>query len=276
MNRSNLLRTLIIGSLAWVGCTVAPKALAASFGYTDTPMLPGGKWHVHDPNRPQPEVVKPGTFSTQKKPGKAPSDAIVLFDGENLSKWRTGNGEPSGWKIEDGAMVVPPKGTANGGDIWTKEEFGDCQLHVEWATPEPPKGQSQERGNSGIFFFGIYELQVLDCYENKTYPDGQAASLYGQQPPLVNASRKPGAWQVYDIAFTAPRFKDGKLESPAYVTVFHNGVLVQNHVALLGATGHRSLAAYSPHAAKGPLKLQDHNDPVRFRNIWVRPLKSGS
>jgi len=276
MNRSNLLRTLIIGSLAWVGCTVAPKALAASFGYTDTPMLPGGKWHVHDPNRPQPEVVKPGTFSTQKKPGKAPSDAIVLFNGEDLSKWRTGNGEPSGWKIEDGAMVVPPKGTANGGDIWTKEEFGDCQLHVEWATPEPPKGQSQERGNSGIFFFGIYELQVLDCYENKTYPDGQAAALYGQQPPLVNASRKAGDWQVYDIAFTAPRFKDGKLESPAYVTIFHNGVLVQNHVALLGATGHRSLAAYSPHAAKGPLNLQDHNDPVRFRNIWVRPLKAGS
>lgn len=254
--------------------SMAPAtARAAALGYTDTPMLPGGKWHVHDPNRPQPAVVKPGTFSTQKKPGKAPSDAIVLFDGTNLSKWRAGNGNASGWKVEDGAMVVPPKDTENGGDIFTKEEFGDCQLHIEWSAPTPPKGESQERGNSGVFFFGIYELQVLDSHENKTYPDGQAASLYGQRPPLVNASRKPGDWQVYDVAFTAPRFKDGKLEQPASITVFHNGVLVQNQVALLGTTNHKTLPEYKPHAAQGPLKLQDHGVPVKFRNIWVRPLK---
>ncbi len=246
----------------------------AALGYTDTPKLPGGKWHVHDPNRPQPTVVKPGTFSTQKKPGKAPSDAVVLFDGTDLSKWRAGNGNASGWKVEDGAMVVPPKGTENGGDIWTKQEFGDCQLHIEWATPAEPKGESQARGNSGVFFFGVYELQVLDSYENKTYPDGQAAALYGHQPPLVNASRKPGSWQVYDIAFTAPRFKEGKLEKPAAITVFHNGVLVQNNVTLLGASGHRTVAEYKPHAAQGPIKLQDHGDPIRFRNIWVRPIKA--
>lgn len=266
--------TVAILAIGFLSASTAASFAAASFGYTDTPMLPGGKWHVHDPNRPQPAIVKPGTSSSQKKPGKAPSDAIVLFNGQDLSKWRTDKGAPSGWKLEDGAMVVPPKGTENGGDIWSREEFGDCQLHIEWAAPEPPKGESQGRGNSGLFFFGIYEIQVLDSYENKTYPDGQAASLYGQTPPLVNASRKPGEWQTYDIAFTAPRFKEGKLESPAYVTIFHNGVLVQNHVALLGTTGHRTLAAYSPHAAKGPIKLQDHNDPVRYRNIWVRPIGS--
>lgn len=267
---SNFFASVIISTFLF---PMLGKLQGASLGYTDTPKLPGGKWHVHDPNRPQPEIVKPGTPSTPKKPGKAPSDAVILFDGTDLSKWRTGTGEASAWKIEDGAMVVPPKDTVNGGDIWSKEEFGDCQLHIEWATPNPPKGESQGRGNSGVFFFGIYELQVLDCYENKTYPDGQAASLYGQQPPLVNASKKPGAWQTYDIIFRAPRFKEGKLESPAYITVFHNGVLVQYHVALLGASGHRSLASYKPHGPKGPIKLQDHNDPVRFRNIWVRPLE---
>ncbi len=265
--------TLCFLATAFLSVASAP-AYAAALGYTDTPMLPGGKWHVHDPNRSQPTVVKPGTPSTQKKSGKAPSDAVVLFDGTNLSKWRTGKGNASGWTVEDGTMVVPPKNTENGGDIWTRDEFGDCQVHIEWAAPTPPKGDSQERGNSGLFFFGIYELQILDSYENKTYPDGQAASIYGQQPPLANASRKPGDWQVYDIAFTAPRFKDGKVEQPAYITVFHNGILVQNHVAILGTSGHKTLASYKPHGAQGPLKLQDHNDPVRFRNIWVRPLKT--
>ena len=242
-------------------------------GYKDTPMLPGDKWHVHDSDRPQPTLVTPGSFSSQEKPGKPPSDAIVLFDGSDLSKWRDGKGEASGWKLEDGTMVVPPKGTANGGDIWTKEEFGDVQLHVEFRTPNPPKGDSQGRSNSGVFLFGLYEFQVLDSYDNPTYADGSAASLYGQNPPLVNASRKPGDWQVYDIIFTAPRFKDGQVETPAFVTAFHNGVLVHNHTAYLGASGHRSLAKYSPHGPKGPIKLQDHGDPIRFRNIWVRPIK---
>jgi hypothetical protein len=158
-------------------------------------MLPGGKWHVHDPDRPQPKVVTPGEFSTPMKPGKPPSDAIILFDGTDLSKWQTQSGQPSGWKVENGEMVVPQKGTVNGGDVFTKDEFGDCQLHIEFATPKPPHGDSQARGNSGVFFFGKYEFQVLDSYQNRTYPDGQAASLYGQYPPLVNASRKPGEWQ---------------------------------------------------------------------------------
>jgi len=251
----------------------AAEGEKAPVGYTDTPMLPGGKWHVHDPDRPQPKVVTPGEFSTPTKPGKPPSDAIILFDGTDLSKWQTQSGQPSGWKVENCEMVVPQKGTVNGGDVFTKDEFGDCQLHIEFATPKPPHGDSQGRGNSGVFFFGKYEFQVLDSYQNRTYPDGQAASLYGQYPPLVNASRKPGEWQVYDIAFTAPRFKDGKLESPAYITAFHNGVLVQNHAAYLGASGHKTLATYTPHGPKGPIKLQDHGDPMRYRNIWLRPLK---
>ena len=236
-------------------------------GYSDTPMLPGDKWHVHDGNRPPPRVVTPGSFSTPDRPGKPPSDAIVLFDGKDLSKWRGGKGGDAPWKVENGYALV------QGGEIVTKDEFGDCQLHVEWSAPNPPKGESQGRGNSGVFFFGRYEVQVLDSYQNKTYPDGQAAALYGQYPPLVNASAKPGEWQSYDIIFTAPRFKGDKLESPAYITLLHNGVVVHNHTALLGATGHKVLAKYAPHGPKGPIHLQDHRDPVRYRNLWVRPLK---
>ncbi len=244
---------------------VLQAAEQAPVGYTDTPMLPGGKWHVHDPNRPQPAVVAPGTFST---PVKAPSDAIVLFDGKDLSRWRTAEGKPAPWNIQDGVIVCNPKS----GDIFTKEEFGDIQLHLEFATPTPPKGESQERGNSGVFFFGKYELQVLDSYQNRTYADGSCASIYGQYPPLVNASRPPGEWQTYDVVFITPRFKDGKLESPAYITVFHNGVLVQNHSEILGASGHKILAKYAPHGPKGPIKLQDHGNTTRYRNIWVRSL----
>ncbi|HVY68602.1 MAG TPA: DUF1080 domain-containing protein [Verrucomicrobiae bacterium] len=264
-------------ALVAVASLLAPTASVAAadaVGYTDTPMLPGGKWHVHDPDRPQPRVVTPGTPSTKKKPGKAPSDAIVLFDGTDLSKWRDAKGNPSGWKLEEGAMIVPPEGTEGGGDIFTKEEFGDCQLHVEFATPDPPKGDSQGRGNSGVFLLGRYEFQVLDSYNNRTYADGSAGSLYGQYPPLVNASKKPGEWQVYDIVFTAPRYKDGKLETPAYVTAFHNGVLVQNHAAYLGPSGHKTLANENkPGPTVGPLKLQDHHNPMHYRNIWIRPLK---
>jgi len=234
---------------------------AANVGYTDTPMLPGNKWHVHDPNRPQPRVVTPGTFSTPSHPGKPPSDAIVLFDGHDLSKWKGGK-----WKIVDDYAVV------NGGDLTTKDEFTNFQLHVEFATPNPPKGDSQGRGNSGIFLIGLYEFQVLDSYQNRTYADGGAGSMYGQYPPLVNASRPPGEWQVYDIVFTAPHFQDGKLQTPAYVTAFHNGVLVQDHRAYLGPTNHRVLATETPHAEKGPIRLQDHGNPTRYRNMWLRPL----
>jgi hypothetical protein len=232
-------------------------------------MQPNGKWHVHDGLRPQPKVITPPTPSTEAKPGTPPSDAIVLFDGKNLDQWRKGKDEPAGWDVIDGAMVVK-KGA---GDIFTKGEFGDCQLHVEWSAATPPRGDSQARSNSGIFLFGRYEFQVLDCYENPTYPDGQAGSIYGQTPPLVNASRKPGEWQTYDIIFTAPRFAGEKLEKPAYVTIIHNGIIVQDHTELTGDTPHRQVGTYKPHGPKGPIKLQDHGDPVRFRNIWIRELK---
>ena len=213
-------------------------------GYTDTPLLPGDKWHVHDPNRPQPAVVTPGTFSSQEKPGKPPSDAVVLFDGKDLSQWRDAKGGPTKWTVDKGEMVVGAKS----GDIFTKQEFGDIQLHVEFCEPVPAVGHSQGRGNSGVFLMGKYEVQVLDCFDNKTYPDGQTAALYGMHPPLVNACRKPGEWQTYDIFYTVPHFdKDGKLLVPGYVTVVHNGVLVQNHADFLGLSGHRCLQKYVPH-----------------------------
>jgi len=242
-------------------------------GYTDTPLLPGGKWHVHDPNRPQPAIVTPGTCSTQEAPGKPPSDAVVLFDGKDLSNWCDVKGEPSKWVVEKGEMVVTPKS----GDIFTKEKFGDVQIHVEFSEPVPAVGHGQGRGNSGVFLGGQYEVQVLDCYDNKTYPDGQTASLYGMHPPLVNACRKPGEWQTYDIFFTHPRFdKDGKVLEPGFATVVHNGVLVQNHAEILGRSGHRNLPKYVPGPPVGPLRLQDHHNAVRFRNVWVRPLQPES
>jgi len=260
-----------------IAMALAMAALAAlhsqtpkPIGYSDTPMLPGGKWHVHDGTRPQPTVVAPGTFSTQATPGAPPSDAVVLFDGTDLSKWQNDKGGPAAWKIESGAMVVAP-GT---GGIQTKDAFGDCQLHVEWATPSPPKGEDQDRGNSGVFLMSRYEIQVLDSYNAKTYPDGQAGAIYGQFPPLVNASRKPGEWQTYDIVFTAPRFNGQTVNTPATVTVFHNGVVVHNHATLIGGTVHRALAKYEAHPDKAPLMLQDHEHPVRYRNIWIRNLKS--
>ncbi len=239
-------------------------------GFKDTPMLPGDKWHVHDGDRPQPPVITPGTCSTEDVPGQAPSDAVVLFDGKDLSHWRNHRGKPAEWEVKDGAIVIKPgKGT-----IQSQEEFGDCQIHLEFASPVPPRGHDQDRGNSGVLIFGRYEVQVLDSYGNLTYPDGQAAAIYGQYPPLVNASRPPGQWQSFDIIFTAPRFKpDGTLESPAFETVFHNGVLVHNHTAVIGPMAYRTIAKYTPHGPKGPIVLQDHGHPVRFRNIWVREIR---
>ena len=238
-------------------------------GYEDTPLLPGGKWTVHDGRRPQPRVIDPGTASTPQQTGRPPSDAVVLFDGSSLAQWRSAkDGSPARWKLEGGYMEVVP----STGDIETKEGFGDCQLHVEWAEPVVVKGEGQGRGNSGVFLMGCYEIQVLDCFQNPTYPDGTTAGIYGQFPPLVNACRKPGEWQTYDILFVAPRFEGQGVIAPAYVTVIQNGVVVQHHRALQGPTEHRKLACYVPHAAKGPLKLQDHGDLVRFRNVWIRPL----
>ena len=244
-------------------------------GFQDTPLLPGSRWHVHDGDRPQPPIVTPGTFSTPDAPGKAPSDAIVLFDGHDVSAWRAENGDPSGWKVADGAMIVPPKGTPGGGPTFTKQKFGDIQIHLEFATPTPASGKGQGRGNSGLIVMGRYEIQILDCFDNPTYSDGTSTAVYGQTPPLVNASKPPGEWQTYDVAFTAPRFKDdGTVATPAYVTVFHNGVLTQNHTASIGSVVWRAVAKYEKHGDKEPIMLQDHGNPVKFRNIWVREIKS--
>ncbi len=221
-------------------------------------------------SRPRPVVVGPGTASTQDKPGIPPSDAVVLFDGTDLSLWRSTDGSPARWPVRDGYMETRP-GT---GPIHTHFGFGDCQLHVEWAAPVPAKGSGQGRGNSGVFLMGRYEVQVLDSYENQTYADGQAAAVYAQYPPLVNANRPPGQWQCYDIIFHRPRFcPGGELIKPATMTVLHNGVLVQDHVTLLGATRWLNRLPYQPHSDRLPISLQDHSNPVRFRNIWVRPLK---
>ena len=227
------------------------------------------EWGVHDMERPVPAIVETGPGPTAPLP--VPSDAVVLFNGKDMSEWRTQKGgNPPKWKVENGYMEVVKGG---GGSIVTTRTFGDVQLHVEWQVPENVSGEGQNRGNSGVFFMGRYEVQVLDSYKNRTYADGQAASLYGQFPPLVNAMRPPGQWQTYDIIFKRPRFEGGKVLSPARVTVIHNGVLVQDNVALSGPTAHKSRPPYQPHDDKLPIGLQDHNEPVRFRNIWVRELE---
>lgn len=241
----------------------------SGMGYEDTPMLPGGKWHVHDAKRPQPEKVTAGTCSTQDRPGLPPSDAVVLFDGKDLSKWKDAKGGPAQWTVRDGYMEVVPKT----GDIYTREDFGEIQLHVEWRTPSPLKPGNLWQGNSGVFLFGVYELQVFESSRNLIYADGQAGAIYGQFPPLVNPSRDPGKWQVYDIIFNPAHFTNGKLEAPAYITVFQNGVVIQNHTAIIGETGHRIFPKYADRGARGPIRLQDHGDLVRYRNIWVRNLK---
>jgi hypothetical protein len=231
-------------------------------GYKDTPILPWCGYHVHDPDRPAPKKVTPAPPDATGKTGKAPSDAIVLFDGRDLSQWQT-----SDWKIENGELI------AVSGELQTKQPFGDCQLHVEWMAPDPPQGHMFDRGNNGLRLMSLFEIQIYDSYTEKLYPDGQAASVYAQTPPMVNACRRPGQWQTFDIIFYAPVFKSGKLEKPAYVTVLHNGVLVHHNQKIYGPTGHRIVARYSkPIPEKLPLSLSAHNNPVRFRNIWIRPL----
>ncbi|MBL8858068.1 MAG: DUF1080 domain-containing protein [Planctomycetes bacterium] len=263
-------RTSAIFSLACLavilvaGCRSGPQAVKnADYGYSDTPLLPHERWRVHDSARPLPPAVDPRPFIDVPPP----SGAIVLFDGRDLAQWKSGDKDGQ-WRVESGYAEV--NGT---GSIETKASFGDCHLHIEWATPEIVVGHGQERGNSGVFFMGRYEVQILDSFENPTYADGSAAALYGQVPPAVNASRKPGEWQTYDIVFRAPRFDgegpDAVLVTPAYATVVHNGILVHDHIAFIGATRHREVATYAPHAIELPLALQDHGAPVRFRNIWI-------
>ncbi len=224
------------------------------------------RWRAHDIERPRPAIVTP---PVQQLPVAPPSDAVVLFDGSSMEHWEATDGSPTRWVIEDGNM----ESVAGAGYIRTKQGFGDIQLHIEWAAPVPAMGQSQGRGNSGVFLMGLYEIQVLDSYGNDTYPDGQAAAVYGQYPPLVNAARPPGEWQTYDIVFRRPRFAaDGQLLAPARVTVLHNNVLVQDNVEIWGPTEWLENKPYAAHPGRLPLAFQDHGNPVRFRNVWLREL----
>jgi hypothetical protein len=225
------------------------------------------KWGIHDETRTLPQSVDPGPA---QPPAPVPGDAVALFDGKDLSQWTNVKGEAAGWQVKNGYMEV----VRNSGGIKTKRGFGDCQLHVEWAAPSPAAGSGQNRGNSGVFLMDTYEVQVLDSYNSTTYADGMAAAIYGQYPPLVNACRKPGEWQTFDIVFRAPRFDEaGALKAPARMTVFHNGVLVQDNEELTGPTAHKARPAYKAHANNMPISLQDHGHPVRFRNIWIRELQ---
>lgn len=244
-------------------------------GKFDGVRLPGQKWRVHDIRRPRPPVVTPGELSTYEKPGTPPSDAIVLFDGKDLSNWCHINHEnpdellEAQWKVQDGYFEVTP----GSGNLLTIDSFGSCQLHIEWQTPESGRGDSQGRGNSGIFFMDAFEVQVLDSFKNRTYADGQAGAMYGQYPPMVNASREPGKWQVYDIVFEAPVFSlDEKLEKPAKLTLMHNGVFLHNAREYYGPTGGGGLQQYRLFSPEAPIRIQNHGNPVRFRNIWIRPL----
>ena len=240
-------------------------SVQAAEGYTDTPKQPDGKWHIHDSGRPKPRVVAPGAKFSQE--ANAPADAVVLFAGKDFSKWKGQKGDVQ-WKIENGYME-----TTSTGVIRTKDEFGDFQMHIEFATPAKVEGKGQGRGNNGVNIYGRYEIQILDSYNNETYADGQASAIYGQTPPLVNASKPPGEWQTYDIIWESPRWDEsGKLVKKAYVSVLHNGVVVHHRRELMGRTNHRSIGEYRQHPPKGYIELYEHGNPVRFRNIWIRPL----
>jgi Domain of Unknown Function (DUF1080) len=256
--RTSLVLSLLFSSIFGL-ISASPGSAEEKFGYTDTPRLPKSPWRVHDRDRPQPAMVVPG-----REPGSPPADAIVLFDGKDLSQW-TG-GDPRG--IEDGVINI-----AKTGQLATKKSFGDCQLHVEWAVPAKDDGGPMNWGNSGVLFLRDFELQIIESHDHRIYADGITGSIYGQTPPLVNVSRKPGEWESYDIVFRAPQFEGKKLVRPATFTAFWNGVLVQFNKASLGATKHRAVATYETQETTGPIVLQFHHSAVRFRNIWVRPLK---
>jgi 3-keto-disaccharide hydrolase len=237
------------------------------YGYKDTPLLPStnGRYHVHDPDRPVPKYVAPGQPSTEAMLNTHPSDAILLFDGGSLQLW-----QPTSWKVKDGLLE------AGEGDLETKEAFGDFQLHLEWMAPTTPPDHKMSRGNSGVMIMGLYEIQIFDSWHEHPehiYPDGQAASIYGQTPPMVNVCRGPGEWQSFDILFTAPIFRDGKLLKQAVITMLHNGAVVHLNQPILGPAGHREIIEYQAHPSKLPLALQGHHSPVRFRNIWIRSLE---
>jgi hypothetical protein len=260
--------TILVSICATLAPAQQKQMRTSPTGYSDTPVLPGQKWKVHDIDRPRPRMVTPGAT-----PGAPPSDAIVLFDGKDLSKWQTMDKktkamEPAAWTVENGYTYS--KGGI--GDLVSKEKFGDIQLHLEFATPTEIDGTSQWRANSGVLLMHRYEIQVLDSWDNPTYADGQAGAIYGQWPPLVNASKKPGEWQTYDILFEAPKFEGEKLVKPGYATVIHNGVMLHHHKQIIGRMAHRVVGTYEPHGDEEPLALQDHDTRVRFRNIWVRRI----
>src|SRR4051812_41563095 len=252
----------LLGVMASAGLIASQQAPVS---YDDTPMQPDGRWHIHDGKRPAPPLVTPGPLSA----APPPQDAIVLVgSAADRSAWQMMDGAPVTWAMSGGVLETGK------GMVRTKAEFTDYQLHVELATPKDVKGNSQERGNSGVFLNGKFEIQVLDSYHNVTYPDGQAAAMFGQFPPLVNAWRPPGEWQTYDIVFTAPRFSSGAVAKPAIVTVLHNGIVVHHATPFWGPTQHKRIDPYTPDNAKGPIALQDHGNPVRYRNIWIRPMAS--
>jgi hypothetical protein len=277
MTTKHIAAVVSIAALAGIAVVCAQNSKSSKatrtspVGYSDTPVLPGQKWRVHDIARPHPPQVTPGAQC-----GAAPSDATVLFDGKNFSHWtQIGKGKERGktfeprWKLEKGYMEV----TGDTGDLVSKEKFGTAQYHIEWAANPEILGSSQWRGNSGVLIMNRYEFQVLDSWNNPTYADGQAGSIYGQWPPMVSPIRKPGEWHTYDILFEAPRFEGGKLVKPAYATVLLNGVAVHHHQEIVGRMAHRVVGTYAPHANEEPLGLQDHDTAVRYRNIWVRPLR---
>jgi hypothetical protein len=264
-----------------IGCVVASAAIVYAatqqgLGYKGTPQIPGTTWCVHDGDRPQPRVVEPGsTFSQGASP---PADATVLFDGKDQLHWTDTRGRPAAWRVNSDELYMECGRGA--GNIRSKDKFADFQLHLEFATPSPPRGTGQGRGNSGVLINGMYEVQVLDSYQDKTYPDGQCGALYGQTPPLVNASKAPGQWQSYDIIFESPRWdENGTVTKRANVTVIQNGVVLHHRREFIGATdgiggvAHTALGAYlRPHAPEVSIELQDHGNPIRYRNIWIRAL----
>lgn len=237
---------------------VQAKDGSGVYGYKNTPKLPWCGYHVHDPDRPAPKRINPGPAP---EPTPAPADAVILFDGKDLSQW-----QETECKMVDGYIE------AGNGPFVSKQEFGDCQIHVEFILPANFKGPWHDQGNNGVLISGLYEIQIFDSFSEKIYPDGQCASIYGQTPPLVNVSRPPGEWQTFDIVFTAPVFEGDKLAKPARVTMFHNAVLVHLNEEVRGETGHCILPVYSKKTSKGPLAFAGHGCPVRFRNVWVRPL----
>lgn len=251
---------IICSGLAAKGADlVYAKDGSGVYGYRDTPKLPWCQWVVHDPDRPAARRVDPGKAGP---PAAIPADAIVLFNGQDVSRWQP----LKEWKVADGYLI------AGDGVVATKENYGDIQLHVEWMEPAGFEGPWYNRGNNGVLLMGLYEIQIFDSYNEKIYPDGQCASIYGQTPPLVNASRPPGEWQTYDIFFKAPKFDGDRLVASARVTVIHNGLLAQFDEEIHGETGHRVLPEYRQKSGQGPVAFGGHGCPLRFRNLWLRKL----